>query len=435
VKNSGDRSADLDEGAITGPAAADFTIASATCDGAVLPAGGSCRVLLAFSPTAEGRREAGLKITDVSGRFWSASVVGVGRSNELSLTADPSALSFAARRVRTNSPAQTVRITNGTRAPQTFSSIRLSGFSAADFRVTRQDCRGASLDPGGDCRLDVTFGPRAEGHRSATLTLTVLGPLPDLVVPVTGTGLSALSGSPTLRVPSSVVREATGPNGAVVKYSATATDANGQPLKPRCQRASGKIFPLGTWTVACSATDAAGHTSTASFPVTVQDTLGPQIDVRNLQFEAVDANGADVKIPSITATDLVSGAAVITCGPSLVHLGVDEFRAVSCTAQDARGNGTTAPFTAQVVDTTAPALSLPDIKKFVRADQSVLVTYPDATANDLVDGELTVDCNPPSGSPFGFNTQTPVQCWAKDTHGNTGSGSFTVAVLEQTPVQ
>src|SRR5438105_4159663 len=55
------------------------------------------------------------------------------------------------------------------------------------------------------------------------------------------------------------------------------------------------------------------------------------------------------------------------------------------------------------------------------------VTYGDATANDIVDGPLTPTCSPASGSNFPVGTTT-VTCTATDSHGNTGSASFTVTV-------
>jgi len=54
------------------------------------------------------------------------------------------------------------------------------------------------------------------------------------------------------------------------------------------------------------------------------------------------------------------------------------------------------------------------------------------TATDLVDGNVTATCAPPSGSTFPLGTTT-VQCSATDLHGNTGHGSFHVNVVDTTP--
>src|SRR3954467_15335187 len=92
-------------------------------------------------------------------------------------------------------------------------------------------------------------------------------------------------------------------------------------------------------------------------------------------------------------------------------------------------------FALRVVDTTPPALSKQeDIERFVGAGQRVIVTY-EATANDRVTGTVGVACDPPSGSSFGFNTETDVRCTTTDAHGNRASISFAVRVLEQKPLE
>jgi hypothetical protein len=55
-----------------------------------------------------------------------------------------------------------------------------------------------------------------------------------------------------------------------------------------------------------------------------------------------------------------------------------------------------------------------------------------ATASDLVDGNVTVNCSPASGSTFALGT-TLVQCTATDAHSNVGRGSFNVTVQDTTP--
>lgn len=79
--------------------------------------------------------------------------------------------------------------------------------------------------------------------------------------------------TPLLHLPDNIVAEATSAAGAVVTYTATAEGADG-PVT--CAPLSGSTFPLGTTTVNCSASNAAG-TSTGSFTVTVGDTTAPTI--------------------------------------------------------------------------------------------------------------------------------------------------------------
>jgi hypothetical protein len=79
--------------------------------------------------------------------------------------------------------------------------------------------------------------------------------------------------SPTMSQPADITSEATGPSGAQVAYpSPPATDLGG-PANPTvtCTPASGSMFPLGTTSVKCSATDSAGNTTSATFNVTIVD--------------------------------------------------------------------------------------------------------------------------------------------------------------------
>jgi hypothetical protein len=72
-----------------------------------------------------------------------------------------------------------------------------------------------------------------------------------------------------LNLPAGITGEATGPNGAEVGYTATATDDTDGSVEVTCAPASGSTFPIGTTPVNCSATDQAGNEATGSFEVTV----------------------------------------------------------------------------------------------------------------------------------------------------------------------
>lgn len=69
--------------------------------------------------------------------------------------------------------------------------------------------------------------------------------------------------------------EATSPAGAVVNYTATATDNVDGPLTPSCLPLTGGTFPLGATTVTCTAKDAAGNVGTDTAVMRVVDTTPP----------------------------------------------------------------------------------------------------------------------------------------------------------------
>lgn len=74
---------------------------------------------------------------------------------------------------------------------------------------------------------------------------------------------------PVLDLPADMTVDATGPTGAVVAYTVSATDDTDPSPAVVCVPASGSTFPIGTTPVNCTATDDAGNSDTGSFDVTV----------------------------------------------------------------------------------------------------------------------------------------------------------------------
>lgn len=163
---------------------------------------------------------------------------------------------------------------------------------------------------------------------------------------------------PTLDLPGLVVAEASGPSGAEVTYVAKAygTVAGNPPLEEpaykqiaiTCLPGPGSLFPLGDTVVTCSATGSNGITTTGSFIVTVQDTIGPDLLLPgNLTVTATGPGGAVVSYVA-TAHDAVQGDLIPTCNPpsgSTFPLGQT---IVNCSASDGT-NTTTGSFTVTVV--------------------------------------------------------------------------------------
>lgn len=86
---------------------------------------------------------------------------------------------------------------------------------------------------------------------------------------------------PVLSLPDDIVREASGlPGGESVTFTVTAIDAVDGSVPVSCSHLSGMMFPIGTTTeVVCSATDAAGNTTSGSFTITVVDTTPPTLQI------------------------------------------------------------------------------------------------------------------------------------------------------------
>ncbi|MDQ3966764.1 MAG: HYR domain-containing protein [Thermoproteota archaeon] len=196
---------------------------------------------------------------------------------------------------------------------------------------------------------------------------------------------------PVLTVPEDIVVEATSADGAVVTFEVTAQDNVdgtatleededggatvtqddvGGEIGIDCDPPSGTTFPIGSTTVACTATDEAGNTATESFTVTVQDTTPPTL---------------------IVPADTVSRATSPE-GSQIIYLAL---------ARDNVDGGAT-----------------------LMADNVL-------SQDDDIGGEIGIDCDPPSGSVFPIGT-TEVECTATDEAGNTATASFTITVQDTT---
>ena len=161
---------------------------------------------------------------------------------------------------------------------------------------------------------------------------------------------------PTPTLPNDITREATGPSGAVVTYTATGgtgDDENGRPTSnANCSPASGSTFALGTTTVQCTG---------GSFHITIVDTTAPSLHVpADITKQATSASGASVSFTA-TASDLVDGSVAVACTPPSGSTFAVGTTVVACSATDAHGNGANDSFsvtvTEQPVDDEAPVIT------------------------------------------------------------------------------
>ncbi|WP_461474303.1 HYR domain-containing protein [Microbacterium sp. HJ5] len=237
--------------------------------------------------------------------------------------------------------------------------------------------------------------------------------------------------APIVEVPADITREASGPSGATVGYTVTATDIVDQDVVAECAPPAGSTFPIATTTVGCSATDDEGNTGKGSFTITVEDTTAPSLTVpADLTGEATGPEGRVVGF-SATATDIVAGEVTPVCTPASGSTFALGETLVTCAATDGHSNSTSKAFRVTVVDTTAPTLSLPaPITREATGPSGAAVSF-EASATDIVDGAVGVTCAPVSGSTFALGTTT-VACQATDAAGNTRHGSFTVKVQDTT---
>ncbi|MBX3737476.1 MAG: HYR domain-containing protein [Candidatus Didemnitutus sp.] len=237
--------------------------------------------------------------------------------------------------------------------------------------------------------------------------------------------------APVITAPADIVTEATGPAGATVTFTATATDDKDGTVPVTAAPASGSTFALGVTAVGLAASDAAGNTATASFDVTVQDTTAPVITApANITTEATSAAGAAVSYTA-SAYDLVDNSTTVIGTPASGSTFALGTTTVALSSSDSRHNTSSKSFTVTVQDTTAPVITAPaNIVAEATSANGAAVSY-SASATDLVDGNTAVSGSPASGSVFALGT-TSVALASHDAHGNASSASFSVTVRDTT---
>jgi hypothetical protein len=234
--------------------------------------------------------------------------------------------------------------------------------------------------------------------------------------------------APALTLPTIVTATDTSGTTTAVTYSATAVDIVDGVVAPVCEPASGSLFPIGSTTVTCTATDAHGNKATGTFTVKMNDGVAPTVTVTpsgNRTVEATSSAGAVVTFTA-SASDNYDTARATSCAPASASTFPLGITTVTCMATDHAGNVGRTSFNVTVVDTPPPVLTLPaPVTAVAYVVAGVPVTF-SATTVDAVDGARAVVCSPASGSTVPGTTT--VSCSASDTRGHSSTTTFTVTV-------
>jgi hypothetical protein len=113
--------------------------------------------------------------------------------------------------------------------------------------------------------------------------------------------------APVLSLPANKTVDATSPAGAIVSFTISASDGADPNPSATCTPSSGSLFPIGTTTVACTATDHVGNASTGSFSITV---LGAAEQLDRLIQKVINASG----LPPATKTRLIASLQSLLAG-------------------------------------------------------------------------------------------------------------------------
>ncbi len=217
-------------------------------------------------------------------------------------------------------------------------------------------------------------------------------------------------------MPSDKTEEATSAAGVVVAFTdPTASDIVDGLVLPSCVPVSGSTFPLGLTTVNCTATDSAANSDSETFNVTVQDTTAPSIIAPgDISIEATGPTTI-VSLGSPNVSDSVDASpSVSNDAPGAFSVGITT---VTWNATDASGNSAVDTQNVTVTDATAPNITiLGSNPAFVTVGD----TYVDAgaTADDLVDGDLTSSISNESTVDTGTIGNYTVTYDVNDTAGN-----------------
>lgn len=208
----------VEEVAVDGPDADDFTVGGQTCAGelVVLQQTDSCLVSLEFKPSAEGDREATLRLTVRGEREFTVDLRGVGSTEPVDppgpdgdarFAAGPDPLAFGQRLPLSTGVEPAVTVTNRGDAALEISAVTVvSAVAPNDYAITTNTCVGAPVPVDGTCQVKVRFSPTAPGDRPAVLRFddnAIGGPH---LVGLSGSGsLPAIEISPGVTPPSRVI--------------------------------------------------------------------------------------------------------------------------------------------------------------------------------------------------------------------------------------
>ena len=186
---------------------------------------------------------------------------------------------------------------------------------------------------------------------------------------------------------------------------------------------------IGSYTVTYTVSDASGNQATAVRTVIVEDSTSPTIALIGSNPVTVEA-GSTYTDAGATATDSYDGdltSSITTT--SDVNTNTVGTYTVTYTVTDSSANSATASRTVNVVDTTAPVITITGANP---VDVDLGTTYSDAgaTATDAYDGDLTSSITVSSNVDTNTAGTYTVTYTVSDAAGNQATETRTVNVID-----
>lgn len=229
---------------------------------------------------------------------------------------------------------------------------------------------------------------------------------------------------PVITPPNNLLIEATAGLTDVYVGQAMATDVSGiQSLESNAP----EKFPLGVSTIIWTAIDGAGNMGIATQTITVVDTIPPVISsLSDITIEAQSPSSNPVSLENPATSDVVGVISITNDAPTVFPLGET---VVTWIATDVGGNSASATQKVNVVDTTAPKLTIPE---------DIVVEATSYDQNEIYLGEAVVIDNGEiisitNDSPQFFGIGNTTVTWiAADAAGNIASRDQLVSVIDTT---
>lgn len=286
------------------------------------------------------------------------------------------------------------------------------GVSATTIDVSSFGCSDLGANT-----VVVTSTDASGNAGTATATVTVLDTIsPSLSVPAAGYTAYASANS----------------CGATVTFTGITGADNCSAPTITYDMVSGATYSVGTTTVTATATDGSGNTTTATFDVTVLDTISPSIvNVPSTVTIVPDVNSCNSTVswsmPNTTDNCSATLTSSVASGSSF-GLGTHQ---VVFTAVDPSGNNSYDTLTFTVTDMVDPTLDNVPADTILYSSANtcdVMYAWPSIIGSDNC-SVVTVSTSVASGSMFSVGVTT-VNVTGTDAAGNTVIGSFDVTVVD-----
>jgi hypothetical protein len=225
--------------------------------------------------------------------------------------------------------------------------------------------------------------------------------------------------------------------GATVTWASIQADDNCAVTNFNISANSGNIFPVGSTTVNITATDAAGNTTTASFTITVIDTIAPiatTFPPDTLYLDNTSCNTSLQWKPFINTFDVCDPVTINSAQADNLILSKGTHT-INFTLSDANGNTNSYSHTVAVVDTIAPIITgtpsdITVSSTNINGNCGAIVTWNAPTASDNCPGTNMIASHL-SGSFFPIGTTT-VSYTATDAVNNVTTTSFDITIVDTT---